>query len=156
MITSYALWKLLHLMAVVLFLGNVTLGLFWVAHAERTRDARLVAHAMAGIIRSDLWFTWPGIALILLGGIGGAVVGGLALLRVPWILAGIVLFSLSGVVFSVWLAPLQRRIVAYASQANAYDDALIQMLRRWHQWGWVSLLPLWLALAAMVLKFPAR
>jgi uncharacterized membrane protein len=156
MITHYALFKLLHLAAVVLFLGNVTLGLFWVAHAERTRDARLVAHAMAGIIRSDTWFTWPGIALILIGGIGGAVVGGLPLLRVPWIFAGIVLFTLSGVVFSIWLAPLQKRIVAYASTARDYDATLTSMLRRWHLWGWVSLLPLWLALAAMVLKYPTR
>jgi uncharacterized membrane protein len=156
MITHYALLKLLHLAAVVVFLGNVTLGLFWVAHAERTREPRLVAHAMQGIIRADLWFTWPGIALILVGGIGAAVIGGLPLLRVPWIALGIALFTLSGVVFAIWLAPLQKRIVAHARSARDYDAELVGMLRRWHVWGWVSLAPLWLALATMVLKVPVR
>ena len=73
MLTSYSIYKFLHLVAVVLFLGNATLGLFWVAHAERTHDARLIAHAMDGIIRADRWFTWPGVILILAAGVGAAM-----------------------------------------------------------------------------------
>jgi len=34
-IDAYSLAKLVHVAAVVLFLGNVTLGLFWVSHAQR-------------------------------------------------------------------------------------------------------------------------
>ena len=51
--TGYAVLKLLHLVAVVLFLGNVTFGLFWVQHAERERDAKLIAHAMRGVIQAS-------------------------------------------------------------------------------------------------------
>lgn len=152
MITGYALLKLLHLVAIVLFLGNVTLGLFWVKHAERERDAKLIAHAMRGIIRSDRLFTIPGVFLIVIGGMGAAAVGGLRILGTPWIAWSIVMFALSGVVFGIFLAPLQRRIVA---TAEGIDGAqLAALLSRWHAWGWVSVLPLWLALAFMTLKWP--
>jgi uncharacterized membrane protein len=154
MITSYAIYKLLHLVAVVLFLGNATLGLFWVAHAERTRDMRLIAHAMEGIIRADLWFTWPGVVLVLVGGVGSALEGHLRLLGMGWITLSIVLFSVSGLVFGIWLAPLQRRIVEYANGPSPQPEPLAIMLRRWHAVGWSSLAPLWLAMAVMVLKIP--
>ena len=153
-IDSYSLAKLVHLVAVVLFLGNVTLGLFWVSHAQRTRDPRLVAHAMEGIIRSDRWFTVPGVLLIIAAGFAAAAFGGLKVLRVGWIVWSIGFFTLSGAVFGMGLAPLQRRIVAAARADGAGYAVLEPLLRRWHTLGWVSLLPLWLAVAAMVLKRP--
>lgn len=53
-----------HIAAVVLLLGNIVTGPFRHAHAARTRDARFIAHAMEGIIRSDRLFTMPGVAVI--------------------------------------------------------------------------------------------
>ena len=150
---TYLYAKLAHLVAVVLFLGNVTFGLFWVAHAERTRDARLIAHAMEGIVRSDRWFTLPGVALIVVAGVAAASAGGLPLLRTPWIAWSIAFFALSGLVFGIGLAPLQRRIIAVA-RAQAEPAQLAALLQRWHALGWLSVLPLWLAVAAMVLKRP--
>jgi uncharacterized membrane protein len=155
MITTYSLLKLAHVVAVVLFLGNVTLGLFWVAHAERTRDPKLIGHAMAGIVRSDRWFTIPGVFLIIAGGVGAALVGGLGLMRTPWIAWGIAMFTLSGIVFGAVLAPLQKRVVVVAQAASVDHAALDGMLRRWHLWGWASVLPLWIAVAMMVLKLPS-
>ena len=60
----YLALKLLHVAAVIVFLGNITTGLFWHAHAARTRDPKLLAHTMDGIIRSDRLFTLPGVLLI--------------------------------------------------------------------------------------------
>ena len=60
----YPWLKLVHVIAVVLFLGNIITGVFWHKHAERTRDARLIAHTMAGVIRSDRLFTMPGVFVI--------------------------------------------------------------------------------------------
>ena len=154
MLTSFAIYKFLHLVAVVLFLGNATLGLFWVAHAERTRDARLIAHAMDGIIRADRWFTWPGVLLILAAGVAAAMAGRLPLLRTDWIALSIALFTVSGLVFGIWLVPLQRRIALFASGVSPQPEQLAALMRRWHVLGWLSLVPLWLAMAAMVLKFP--
>ena len=154
MIATYALFKLLHIVAVVVFLGNASLGLFWVAHAESTGDKRIIAHAMRGIIRADRWFTMPGIVLIIGAGVAAASSGGLKLLSVGWILGATIMFGLSGLVFGLALAPLQRRIVS-ATDSTVDFQATQGMLRRWHVLGWLALLPLWLAVAMMVLKWPA-
>ena len=54
------LWlKLLHVLAVVTFLGSIVAGFFWHAHAARTRDAKLLAHTVAGVIRSDRMLVGP-------------------------------------------------------------------------------------------------
>ena len=63
----YLVYKLVHIVAVVMFLGNIITGLFWHRHAARSRDPRILAHTMAGIIRSDRIFTVPGVLLIILG-----------------------------------------------------------------------------------------
>ena len=108
MVTTYSLLKLAHLVAVILFLGNTTLGLFWVSHAQRSGDPYLVRHAMQGIVRSDRWFTLPGIFLIIGAGVAAAMTGGFRLLAVGWIAWSILMFTVSGLVFGLVLAPLQR------------------------------------------------
>jgi uncharacterized membrane protein len=94
------LWlKVLHVIAVVMFLGNITTGLFWHAHGAKTRDARILEHTMAGIIRSDRLFTVPAVLLIIASGVATAISGSLPLLRTGWILWTLVLFAVSGIVF---------------------------------------------------------
>jgi uncharacterized membrane protein len=144
----------LHLVAVILFVGNTTLGLFWVSHAQRSGDAAIIRHAMQGIVRSDRWFTLPGVLVIVAGGIAAASSGGLRLLTVGWITWAIGMFTLSGLVYGLVLAPLQRRIIADAERARDARELAVP-LRRWHAFGWLSLIPLWLAVAMMVTKWPA-
>jgi uncharacterized membrane protein len=150
------LWlKLLHVAAVILFLGNIYTGLFWHIHAMRTRDAKLLAHTMDGIIRSDRLFTVPGVFAIIAGGFAAAIVGKLPIVRTPWILWSLVLFSIAGVVFMARVAPLQRRMrdVARAGEAGSFDFGDYQRLTRsWEIWGAVALLTPIAALVLMVLK----
>lgn len=152
----YSALKLLHVAAVVLFLGNITTGLFWKLHADRTGDPRFIGHAFDGIIRSDRLFTLPGVALIVLSGFGAAGVGGLPLLRTGWILGSIVLFTISGLVYAVRIAPLQLRIrrLARAAEGGApFDwDRYRAWSRQWEIWGALALVTPALALALMVLK----
>src|SRR5438132_14348699 len=101
----YLVLKALHLAAVTLFLGNIPTGIFWKEHADRTRAARLIAHALAGIIGSDRRFTIPGVIGILIGGFGAAAIGRLPMLHTGWILWGIVLFTVSGIAFMAGVAP---------------------------------------------------
>ena len=112
------LWlKLIHILAVVMFIGNVVTGVFWHRHALATRDARLIAHAMDGVIRSDRLFTVPGVVLIIASGVFAAIQGGFPILGTPWILWTLVLFGISGAVFGMKLAPLQRQMRAHAQVA---------------------------------------
>ncbi len=151
----YGLLKLVHVLAVVLFLGNITTGLFWKARADRTRDPRIIAHTLLGIIASDRWFTVPGVVVILAAGIGAASAGGLPLLRTGWILWSIVLFSVSGLAFGLRVVPLQRRMAALALAAVGGEldwTAYRAWSRSWEIWGAVALVTPFAAAALMVLK----
>ena len=152
----YLTLKLIHISAVVLFLGNITTGLLWKAHGDRSRDPRLIAHALEGIIHSDRWFTIPGAVVIVITGVATAMLGRLSLLGTGWIRWSLLLFAISGLAFVLRVAPLQRRLLALARAAAdpaAFDWALYGRLsRQWELWGAVALLTPALALALMVLK----
>lgn len=152
----YLALKALHVLAVVLFLGNIVTGLFWHAHAARTRNAAVIRHAMGGIILSDRLFTMPGVLVILVSGVCLALRGGYPLLRTAWILWPIVLFSVSGLAFMFRVAPLQRRLLGVA-QAGAergdFDYAAYRKLAlTWELWGAVALATPVAALLIMTMK----
>src|SRR5690606_25172394 len=87
----YLALKSIHIIAVVLFLGNITTGIFWKLVADQDGDARAITQALEGILRADRWFTQPGATLILVTGIVMAWLGGYPL-STFWIWAGLVLF----------------------------------------------------------------
>jgi uncharacterized membrane protein len=138
-----------------LFFGNIVTGLFWASRAHHSRDFRLIESTFDGIIRSDRYFTVPGVVGILVGGFAAAIQGKFPILGTGWILWSIVLFSISGVVFGVWLVPLQRRILDFAARAEDSDEAWQvheKMYRRWEWWGFVALITPAAAIVLMVLK----
>lgn len=135
----YTFWKLLHLLAIVLFLGNIITGLFWHRHALRTMNRELLAFTMDGIIRSDRWMTVPGVVILTGAGIAAAVAGGLPLVRTGWILWSVVALTLSGVIFGVCLAPLQLQMRAMTAAGGTFDAAQYRRLSlRWEVWGGVA------------------
>jgi uncharacterized membrane protein len=100
----YLALKTLHILAVVLFLGNIITGVFWKIHGDRTGDPRVMAHTLDGIIRSDRWFTIPGVLLIIVFGLGAAMVAGLPILGTGWIWQSLILFGVSGIAFMAQVA----------------------------------------------------
>ena len=153
----YQFLKLIHVVAVILFLGNIITGLFWKAHADRTRNLRFIAHTMEGIIRADRWFTVPGVIVITAAGIFAAIQAGLPLIRTGWILWSIVMFTLSGITFGARVAPLQKQILAMTRNA---DDATFDWVRyrakslQWELWGAFATITPLIAVVMMVLKKP--
>jgi uncharacterized membrane protein len=92
---------------------------------------------------------------IVVGGVAAAVIGNLPILATGWILWPIILFSISGIVFGVWVAPLQRRIadVARAAESSAQAwDSYQALYKRWEMWGLLALITPAIAMAIMVLK----
>ena len=152
----YLAMKTLHVLAVVVFLGNIITGLFWKAHGDRTADPRIIAHTLEGIIRSDRWFTVPGVAFIVVFGVAAAMLGGLPILGTGWIWQSIVLFSVSGLAFMLQIAPLQRRLLTLTAagvSSQGWDAAAYRRLsRRWEFWGVVAILTPLAALFLMVYK----
>jgi uncharacterized membrane protein len=153
----YIALKILHVAAVVVFLGNLVTGILWKLHGDQTKDPVIIRHTIAGLIRADRWFTIPGVVLILIGGFGAALIGGLPLLRTRWILAGIILFAISGLAYTRQVVPLQRQMLAAASLGveggGRFDwDKYRMLTRRWNVWGTIALIAPVLAMIGMIAK----
>lgn len=154
---AYLLLKLVHIFAVILFLGNIITGLFWMRMADKTNDLSVISFTMKGIIKLDRWFTIPGVIVITAGGILAAIRGGYPLLRTGWIFWSIVMFTLSGIIFSWKLVPLQKKIFHLTRNKENFDKHLYQSgLKEWDLWGLIAVLTPVAAMIMMVLKIPAQ
>ena len=154
----YLALKTVHVLAVVIFLGNVITAIFWKTHGDRSSasggDVRSRVQALDGIIMADRMFTVPSVLLILATGVTLVFVGNLSFLT-PWILWSLVLFGLAGAVFGARVGPLQKKLLANAQAglAGQWNEAEYQALSRsWRLWGWVATGAPLAALALMVLK----
>jgi uncharacterized membrane protein len=137
----YLFLKALHVVSVVLFLGNIITGVFWKRHADRGGDLRARAQALDGIIRSDSWFTVPGVLLIIATGVALAQIAHLPLLRTFWIGWSLVLFGISGLTFALKVGPLQKKMLAntLAGLSGTANEAEYQALSKsWNVWGWIA------------------
>jgi uncharacterized membrane protein len=150
----YLALKLVHIIAVVAFLGNISIGLFWKAIADRSGSAAIIAHTIKGIIAADRLITVPSILVLLGAGIAAALTAGVPLLHTGWILWSLVLFTIAGLAFMP-LSLTQRRMAAVAEtgmrepkQKKAYEN----LSKAWNFWGSIALLAPAIVLVLMVLK----
>ncbi len=149
----YQFLKLIHVFAVIIFLGNIITGLFWKRHADGTKNLAIIAHTLRGLIRGDRWFTVPGVVVITTAGIFAAVKGGFPLLRTGWILWSIIAFALSGLAFMAQVAPLQKRLLRMTEGEAAFDWAAYRSLsQRWEFWGLFATVTPIVAVVLMVMK----
>jgi uncharacterized membrane protein len=157
MINLYLLLKLLHIFAVIVFMGNLYTGLFWMKQADKTNDPNIISFTMKNINKSDQWFTVPGVIIITSAGFLAAIYASTPLLRTGWIFWPIVLFTLSGIIFSARLIPLQKKIyrLSAAAEKEEFDwKNYRQFLGQWEWWGHIALLMPVISLVMMVLKIP--
>lgn len=149
----YPFLKLVHLIGVVMFLGNISVGVFWKNAADKTRDPAVIAYTIRSIISADRIFTIPGVVIVLVGGIATALIGGISILGTGWILWAIVLLVISGVAFGP-LSRAQRELLAAAEQARAGGGmaSYHRLSGQWNFWGTVSLVAPLIAFAFMILK----
>ncbi|MGA8575771.1 MAG: DUF2269 family protein [Candidatus Cybelea sp.] len=145
----YLILKLIHIFGVVLFLGNITVGVFWKRHADKTGNLGIMASAMDGIIAADKVFTIPGILLLLGGGLAAAFVGNIPILSTGWLLWGIVAFVLAGLAFGP-LSRTQKKIsvAAHAGNLQEYEE----LSKSWNVWGSIALVLPFIAFVLMILK----
>jgi uncharacterized membrane protein len=151
----YLALKALHIVSVVLFLGNIITGVFWKVHADLTGDLRARAQALDGIIKSDRWFTVPGVFLIIATGVTLALMAGYPLLRTFWIASSVALFGISGLAFGIAIGPLQKKLLANARAglAGNWDENQYNGLSRsWAVWGAIATAAPLIALFLMVMK----
>jgi len=144
-----ALLKTAHVLAAVLFVGNVVVTGIWAARLFRVRATHDFRVAARAIVVTDWWFTVAGGGILVMSGIALAVGRGYSLLGTPWIRHAIVALGISTVLWLAVLVPAQRRMVVAAPQD---DPRLASAYRRWNAVGWLATAPLVYALWCMVAK----
>jgi uncharacterized membrane protein len=155
---DYTYLKLIHLIAVMIFLGNIITGLFWMRIAVRTKDLKIITFTMKGIRTSDRYFTIPGVIVITAGGFLSAIYGHFPILHKGWILWSIIMFSISGLAFAFKVAPLQKRIYTLTlnkeTSTNFDWNNFNKVYLEWEIWGLIALLTPLAAFIMMTLKIP--
>ena len=151
----YEVLKFLHVLGVVILLGNVTITAFWKVFADISRIPAVIAHAQDGVIFADWIFTLSGIVLILVGGFGAAYVAGMPIFGSRWLVLGESLFAVSGLVWIIVLIPLQIRQASAARafrQTGEIPERYWRQARAWLVWGVVATVPLVAAIYVMIAK----
>jgi uncharacterized membrane protein len=152
---TYTALKMLHLLGVIILIGNVTVSSFWKVFADRSRDPRIIAHAQRLVTITDWFFTLSGILLLIGGGFGAAYVAGIPPFGAAWLTISETLFLLSGLIWVLVLVPIQ---VRQARQARAFSDKadIPADYRRdnylWLIWGIAATAPLITAIYVMIAK----
>ena len=126
--------------------------------AVKTKDLKIIAFAMKGIIKADRYFTLPGVVIITAGGFLAAIYGHFPILRTGWIFWSIIMFSISGLAFAFKVAPLQKKIYNLTLNKESSTDYDWENFRKvyleWDIWGLIALLTPLAAFVMMTLKIP--
>jgi uncharacterized membrane protein len=139
-------WLMLHILGVVLFLGNIIVTAVWKVLADRTKSPPVVAYAQRLVTRTDIAFTATGVILILVSGqvlaedLGG-VFGGPTWLTIGWSL-----FVASGVIWAAALIPIevmQARLARQFATEAVIPERYWRLSMLWSVFGAVAtILPL--------------
>ena len=152
----YAVFKLLHILGVVILVGNVTVTAVWKVFADRTRDSGVVRFAQTLVTYTDWTLTLGGATLVALGGYGMLMNAKIALGASRWLVIGQGMFVLSGLIWVAILIPIQRQqsklVAAFGASGTQVSDVYWKLGRRWILWGVIGTIPLVIALGVMVMK----
>ena len=143
---TYLAFKVVHILGVVLFLGNIVVTAVWKTLADRTREPRTVAYAQRLVTLTDWTFTAGGVALLLIGAYGMVWAGGLDPLGQAWLIWGQSLFIASGVIWLAILVPIQSvqaREARTFANGGPIPESYWRLGQRWAIWGAIAtVLPL--------------
>ena len=138
---------LMHIVGAAMLIGNALFMAAWLVLADRVGSDDQRRRAAWAVNVGDVWFTVPGVVLLLAHGMAMVTerYGGLTgFLSTSWIAAGSVLLTLTGVVWALRLVPLQLELQRLAQLPGPLDLAAFRtVLRPWYVWGTIAtVLPL--------------
>lgn len=114
---NYLLIKSLHILGVVLFLGNIIVTALWKTMADNTNQPVVVAFSQRLVTISDIVFTASGAALIYVTGTFFLAEPFGKISEVNWLAWGHGLFIASGILWLTVLVPIQ---IKQSRLANAF------------------------------------
>ena len=147
----YLILKVIHVSAVVVFLGNITTGIFWKTIADASNNFEIMKHSVRGITRSDRVFTVPALAVLIAAGIATAVIGHIPILHTGWILWSLILLAVSGLAF-IPVSRLQLQLFEVLDRQPPDMSLYRKLSDRWAVWGAIALVMPAAAFVLMILK----
>ena len=127
---TYLLLKTLHIIGVVLFLGNIIVTGWWKIMANRTGNPEIIAFAQRQVTLTDYIFTAGGSTILLAAGLANIIIYDIDIMATAWLLWGFGLFTLSGIVWVAILIPIQ---IKQAHEAKEFTSETIISKQYWHR-----------------------
>jgi len=132
------LMKILHVLAVVVLLGNLLMAPFWRKRLAAVGGAQARAAANRSVRVADLIFTLPGWVVVLATGIMLIIYRGM---HGGWLHLSLLLFLGWLVLWHVLVLRARKTMIAQAEDAIGKEQVpaeLAQHEREWQQWSYVS------------------
>jgi uncharacterized membrane protein len=148
----FELLKSLHVLGVVILLGNLLMAPFWRKRLALLADPQARAAANHSVRRADLLFTLPGWVITLATGI---VLSSKRGWQGGWLHTSLLLFLIWLVLWHVFTLRARKAMIAKADDAVAsghIPEDLAQHERQWARWSYLSALVTILILILMVAK----
>jgi uncharacterized membrane protein len=153
--SAYAVYKTIHIVGVIVLVGNVTATAVWKVFADRSENPQVVAFAQRLVTLTDWMLTLPRILLIVVGGFGTAAKGGIPPFSTTWLRVSELLFVVSGAIWALILVPIQLR---QSRSARIFEFSVSvpasyrRDARRWLWWGISATILLLIAVVMMIAK----
>lgn len=150
LILSYQWHKILHLIGVMLFMGNMIVGPVWFSYAYYSGNPVLLRFAARLLGLTDVYLTIPGIALTIINGLFLATaLGGSRLL--PWLYWSIILLLLMWAI-SIPVIFIQEKMYREIDAEKPNEERLKRLLNQWAVWGTLVTIPPSIIFYLMVAK----
>ena len=143
---TYLLLKSLHILGIILLMGNIIVTAWWKFMADKTKDPSVIAFAQRQVTLTDFVFTAPGAFLAIMAGDSMAYTFMSNTWDIQWLTWGRCLFIASGIIWIVVLIPTQikqARMARGFAISKTIPDEYWKLSKRWNIFGALAvLLPL--------------
>jgi uncharacterized membrane protein len=156
MSTMYLLMKTLHVVGVIVLIGTGVTSGFWKAWADKTGDAKVIAHTLDGLQKTNLRFIMPASLALLLGGFGAQGMAHYSLGE-TWLWSGILLFLIAAVAGMAGIGRTTRAaralFPAVPESGAAFDrERYAALSRTWKVWHTIVILAPVVAAVVMIFR----
>ncbi len=151
---SYLWLKTLHILGVVLFLGNIIVTGWWKNMADQTKNPQVIAFAQHQVTLTDFIFTAGGVAILLIAGVLNVWLHDISL-NTKWLVLGFLFFISSGLIWAFVLIPVQIKQAKMANdfaQTGVIPDEYWRYCKVWNVFGVLATLLPMINLYFMVFK----
>jgi len=151
---SYLVVKWLHILSSTMLFGTGLGSAFYFYFASRTRDPRVAASVVKGVVLADWIFTTPTIILQPATGLYLAHIANMPL-STPWLALSIILYLVAVAAWLpvVWIQIRMRELAAAAMRAERELPAIYwRLLKYWMTLGVVAFVSLVVVFYLMVAK----